>query len=158
MADCCVFIKDWKLIYSEQWIVYFKKGNAWRIGGWGGSWHKLYSMHLPVKLTCKIRKSHIAKNRNWPWSVSKVSKYIFISFRRGVVVHHNGLLRHHFHWCDCTKSEACPVMYTFVSDSDFWTFRMCGIFFSMNGCSGTFYVFPVSITSPGTYHQNKYQR
>ena len=28
----------------------FKKGKLWRIGG-RGSWHKLYSMHLPVKRT-----------------------------------------------------------------------------------------------------------
>ena len=43
----------------------------------GNSWHKLYSMHLPVKRTwffclalVQIRKSHMAKNRYW--SVLKV--------------------------------------------------------------------------------------
>jgi hypothetical protein len=41
----CAFIKDWKLIYSELFIL---KGKAWRIGG---SWHTLYSMQLPVKRT-----------------------------------------------------------------------------------------------------------
>jgi hypothetical protein len=69
----CVFIKDWKLIYSELFILKRKSMENWG----GGSWHKLYSMHLPVKHTCffvlhqcKLRKSHIANNRNW--SVSKV--------------------------------------------------------------------------------------
>ena len=42
----CVFIKDWKLIYSELFILKRK-----RIENSGGSWHKLYSMHLPVKRT-----------------------------------------------------------------------------------------------------------
>jgi hypothetical protein len=42
----CVFIKEWKLIYSELFILKRK-----RMENWGGSWHKLYSMHLPVKHT-----------------------------------------------------------------------------------------------------------
>ena len=42
----CVFIKDWKLIYSELFILKRKS-----MENWGGSWHKLYSMHLPVKRT-----------------------------------------------------------------------------------------------------------
>ena len=42
----CVFIKDWKLIYSELFILKRKS-----MENWGGSWHKLYSMHLPVKHT-----------------------------------------------------------------------------------------------------------
>jgi hypothetical protein len=41
----CVFIKDWKLIYSALFILKRKKHGA--LGG--GSWHKLYSMHLTVK-------------------------------------------------------------------------------------------------------------
>ena len=69
----CVFIKDWKLIYSELFILKRKS-----MENWGSSWHKLYSMHLPVKRTwffCLAlvqdkKKSHIAKNRNR--SVSKV--------------------------------------------------------------------------------------
>ena len=41
----CVFIKDWKLIYSELFILKRKS-----MENWGrGSWHKLYGMHLPVK-------------------------------------------------------------------------------------------------------------
>ena len=45
----CVFIKDWKLIYSELFILKRKSMENWG----GGSWHKykLYSMHLPVKRT-----------------------------------------------------------------------------------------------------------
>ena len=40
----CVFIKDWKL-YSELFILKRKS-----MENWGGhSWHKLCSMHLPVK-------------------------------------------------------------------------------------------------------------
>ena len=42
----CVFIKDWKLIYSELFILKRKS-----MDNSGGSWHKLYSMHLPVKRT-----------------------------------------------------------------------------------------------------------
>jgi hypothetical protein len=42
----CVFIKDWKLIYSELFILKRKSMANWR-----DSWHKLYSMHLPVKRT-----------------------------------------------------------------------------------------------------------
>ena len=42
----CVFIKDWKLIYSELFILKRKS-----MENCGGSWHKLYSMHLPVKRT-----------------------------------------------------------------------------------------------------------
>ena len=42
----CVFIKDWKLIYSELFILKRKS-----MENWGSSWHKLYSMHLPVKHT-----------------------------------------------------------------------------------------------------------
>ena len=42
----CVFIKDWKLIYSELFI--FKRKS---MENWGDSWHKLYSMHLPIKRT-----------------------------------------------------------------------------------------------------------
>ena len=42
----CVFIKDWKLIYSELFILKRKC-----MENWGSSWHKLYSMHLPVKRT-----------------------------------------------------------------------------------------------------------
>jgi hypothetical protein len=42
----CVFIKDWKLIYSELFILKRKS-----MENWGGSWHKLYSTHLPVKCT-----------------------------------------------------------------------------------------------------------
>ena len=41
-----VFIKDWKLIYSELFILKRKS-----MENWGSSWHKLYSMHLPVKHT-----------------------------------------------------------------------------------------------------------
>ena len=44
----CVFIKDWKLIYSELFILKRKSMDNW---GGLGSWHKLYSMHLPVKRT-----------------------------------------------------------------------------------------------------------
>ena len=44
MVRICVFIKDWKLIYSELFIL---KGKS--MENWGDSWHKLYSMHLPVK-------------------------------------------------------------------------------------------------------------
>jgi hypothetical protein len=40
----CVFIKDWKLIYSEYFIL-----NRKSMDNSGGSWHKLCSMHLPVK-------------------------------------------------------------------------------------------------------------
>jgi hypothetical protein len=40
----CVFIKDWKLIYSELFILKRKS-----MENWGDS--KLYSMHLPVKRT-----------------------------------------------------------------------------------------------------------
>jgi hypothetical protein len=40
----CVFIKDWKLIYSELFILKRKSMENSR-----GSWHKLYSMYLPVK-------------------------------------------------------------------------------------------------------------
>ena len=43
----CVFIKDRKLIYSELFILKRKSMDNW---GWG-SWHKLYSMHFPVKRT-----------------------------------------------------------------------------------------------------------
>jgi hypothetical protein len=42
----CMFIKDWKLIYSELFILKRKS-----MENWGGSWHKLYSMLLPVKHT-----------------------------------------------------------------------------------------------------------
>ena len=42
----CMFIKDWKLIYSELLILKRKS-----MENWAGSWHKLYSMHLPVKRT-----------------------------------------------------------------------------------------------------------
>jgi hypothetical protein len=38
----CVFITDWKLIYSELFILKRKSME---------NWHKLYSMHLPVKRT-----------------------------------------------------------------------------------------------------------
>ena len=41
----CVFIKDWKLIYSELFILKRKSMENF------GSWHKQYSMHLPVKRT-----------------------------------------------------------------------------------------------------------
>ena len=41
-----VFIKDWRLIYSELFILKRKS-----MENWGRSWHKLYSMHLPVKRT-----------------------------------------------------------------------------------------------------------
>ena len=41
----CVFIKDWKLIYCELFILKRKSMENF------GSWHKLYSMHLPVKRT-----------------------------------------------------------------------------------------------------------
>ena len=40
----CVFIKDWKLIYSELFILKRKS-----MENWGDS--NLYSMHLPVKRT-----------------------------------------------------------------------------------------------------------
>jgi hypothetical protein len=40
----CVFIKDWKLIYSELFILKRKS-----MENLGDSWHILYSMHLPVK-------------------------------------------------------------------------------------------------------------
>jgi hypothetical protein len=43
----CVFIKRLKTYI--QWIVYFKKEKHGELRG--GSWHKLYSMHLPVKRT-----------------------------------------------------------------------------------------------------------
>jgi hypothetical protein len=43
IVSVCVFIKDWKLIYSELFILKRKS--------MGGSWHKLYSVHLPVKRT-----------------------------------------------------------------------------------------------------------
>jgi hypothetical protein len=36
----CVFIKDWKLIYSELFIL--KRKCMEELGG-GGSWHNLYS-------------------------------------------------------------------------------------------------------------------
>ena len=42
----CVFIKDWKLIYSELFILKRKS-----MKNWESSWHKLYSMQLPVKHT-----------------------------------------------------------------------------------------------------------
>ena len=42
----CMFIKDWKFIYSE-WFILKRKS----MENWGRSWHKLYSMHLPVKRT-----------------------------------------------------------------------------------------------------------
>ena len=42
----CVFIKDWKLIYSALFIL--KRKN---MENSEGSWHKLYSMYLPVKRT-----------------------------------------------------------------------------------------------------------
>ena len=42
----CMFIKDWKLMYSELFILKRKS-----MENWGDSWHKLYSMHLPVKRT-----------------------------------------------------------------------------------------------------------
>ena len=42
----CVFIKDWKPIYSELFILKRKS-----MENCGDSWHKLYSMHLPVKPT-----------------------------------------------------------------------------------------------------------
>ena len=45
----CVFNKDWKLIYSELFILKRKTMENW--GGGGGSWHTLFSMHLPVKRT-----------------------------------------------------------------------------------------------------------
>jgi hypothetical protein len=45
----CMFIKDWKLIYSELFILKRKSMENW--GGERDSWHKLYSMHLPVKRT-----------------------------------------------------------------------------------------------------------
>ena len=54
-------------------------------GGVAGSCNKLYSMHLPVKR--KIRKSHIAKNRNW--SVSRVRKHC--------VKPSNTVVSNHFH-------------------------------------------------------------
>jgi hypothetical protein len=38
----CVLIKDWKLIYSELFILKRKSME---------NWHKLYSMHFPVKRT-----------------------------------------------------------------------------------------------------------
>jgi hypothetical protein len=60
----CVFIKDWKLIYSELFILKRK-----RMENWGGcSWHKQYSMHLPVKRTCFFLSCTSAR------SVSKVRK------------------------------------------------------------------------------------
>jgi hypothetical protein len=42
----CVIIKDWKLIYSELFILKRKS-----MENSGDSWHKLYSMHFPVKRT-----------------------------------------------------------------------------------------------------------
>jgi hypothetical protein len=42
----CVCIEDWKLIYSELFILKRKS-----MENWGDSWHKLYSMHFPVKRT-----------------------------------------------------------------------------------------------------------
>ena len=42
----CVYIKDWKLKYSELFILKRKS-----MENSGGSWHKQYSMHLPVKRT-----------------------------------------------------------------------------------------------------------
>ena len=42
----CVFIKDWKLTYGELFILKRKS-----MENWGSSWHKPYSMHLPVKRT-----------------------------------------------------------------------------------------------------------
>jgi hypothetical protein len=48
----CVFIKDWKLIYSELFILKRKSMENSGGRGGGGSWHKLYSMHLPVKRKC----------------------------------------------------------------------------------------------------------
>ena len=44
----CVFIKDWKLIYSELFILKRKSMENW---GWGAVDIKLYSKHLPIKLT-----------------------------------------------------------------------------------------------------------
>ena len=41
----CVFIKDWKLIYNELFILKRESMENW------GSWHKLYNMHLAVKRT-----------------------------------------------------------------------------------------------------------
>ena len=47
----CMFIKDWKLIYTTQMYseLFILKRKS--MENWGGSWHKLYSMHLPVKCT-----------------------------------------------------------------------------------------------------------
>ena len=48
----CVFIKDWKLIFSELFILKRKSMEIhWGEVGRGGSWHKLYSMHLPITRT-----------------------------------------------------------------------------------------------------------
>ena len=75
----CVFIKDWKLIYSELFIL-----KRQSMKNWAGSWHKLYSMHLPVKRTwcfC-LALVHIAKNRNWSvsWEIF-IPTLIQIGFR-----------------------------------------------------------------------------
>ena len=50
MADCEDLRVYKRLKTYIQWIVYFKKEKHGELGG-GGSWHKLYSMHLPVKRT-----------------------------------------------------------------------------------------------------------
>jgi hypothetical protein len=50
MADCKDLRVYKRLKTYIQRIVYFKKEKHGELGG-GGSCHKLYSMHLPVKRT-----------------------------------------------------------------------------------------------------------
>jgi hypothetical protein len=47
----CVFIKDWKLIYSELFILKRKSMENWGEGGGAVDINSVYSMHLPVKRT-----------------------------------------------------------------------------------------------------------
>jgi hypothetical protein len=99
-----VFIKDRKLIYSELFILKRKSMENW---GGGGSWHKLYSMHLPVKRTwfflsctwCKIRKSHITNNRYW--SVSKVRKDIPKVWQNLQILDFNELFSRYAYFLSC---------------------------------------------------------
>jgi hypothetical protein len=66
IVKICVFIKDWKLIYSELFLL---KGKSMENSG--GSWHKLNSMHLPVKRTwlfCLALVQDKTFFRKWPFS------------------------------------------------------------------------------------------
>jgi hypothetical protein len=67
IVKICVFIKDWILIYSGLFILKKEKhGENW---GWG-SWHKLYSMHLPVKRMWFFCLAKIGTRLSQKWEIS----------------------------------------------------------------------------------------